>query len=58
MNKLYLFGCSHSEITSGLAEEDFWGDLLAKKLNLQFSPGMEKVKLEQLVVMLMRFFLI
>ena len=39
MNKLYLFGCSHSEITSGLAEEDFWGDLLAKKLNLQFSPG-------------------
>jgi len=39
MNKLYLFGCSHSEITSGLAEEDFWGDLLAKKLNLQFSPS-------------------
>ena len=43
MNKLYLFGCSHSEVTRPITDEEFWGTLLAKKLNLQLykvgSPG-------------------
>ena len=50
MNKLYLFGCSHSTPTRPVKDEEFWGDILAKKLNLKlYKDGLPGLNVDSIL---------